>query len=58
MKTILVDTKKIFSNFKDADESVDNIRDFINKLKTLSFIEYQDKFLKQKYSDFFLKRVF
>jgi len=46
--TILVDTKRIFSDFKDADFTVNTIKDFVDKLKTIRQIEFQDKFISGK----------
>ncbi len=48
MGTMLVDTKRIFADFKDADFTVNTIKDFVDKLKTIRQIEFQDKFISGK----------
>lgn len=48
MKTILVDTKRIFADFKEADYTVHTIKDFVEKLKGLKTIEYYGKFVSDR----------
>ena len=45
MKTMLIDTKRIFSDFTGADYTVSTIKDFTDKLKDMAYIGYQNKFI-------------
>ncbi len=47
MRTVLVDTKRIFGNFQEADFTVNTIKDFAEKLKALKFAETQDDPVKE-----------
>ncbi len=40
MRTILVDTKRVFSGFDKADFTVNTIKDFVEKLRNLKFNEF------------------
>ena len=43
MKAILVDTKRIFTDFKEADYTVNTIKDFVERLKDIKAVEYYGK---------------
>lgn len=43
MPTILVDTKRVFQDFKEADYTVNTVKDFAERLKTIRAMEFYDK---------------
>lgn len=43
MKTILVDTKRVFSDFRDADFTVNTIKDFAEKLRGIKTVEFYNR---------------
>ncbi len=48
IKTMLVDTKRIFSGFTQADYTVNTIKDLVDKLKELKQIEFDSRFVSNK----------
>ena len=48
MKTLMVDTKRIFIGFNQADFTVNTIKDFVDRLNNLKQIEFDSRFVGSK----------
>ena len=48
MKTLLVDTKRIFTGFGKSDYTVNTIKELVEKLRSLRQIEFDSKFVNSK----------